>query len=255
MVRWSPFQGEGSGSNPDRANAIAGSVIIPDSEAFANMPSRDMLNVNQMTWKLCSLWVKRRRPLATTKREQAIGSNPIGARGVEMDWSFPLDVCYGIPINPHPGAFAYPRRGFKHCGVDLYTDLGAEVHSVEDGTIVSIEHFTGEWDNSPWWNNTDCVMVKGESGVVNYGEIQPRADLKIGMNVLRGETLGTVLRVIKEGKDHYEITGWRPTMLHLELYPSDATKASQGFQDFLRDPTPFLNKWHNLFVTYDGYKR
>jgi murein DD-endopeptidase MepM/ murein hydrolase activator NlpD len=117
-------------------------------------------------------------------------------------------------INPHPGSFGYARKGSRHTGVDLYTDLGAEVRAVESGVVVGIEHFTGEWDASPWWNNTDCVMVKGISGVINYGEILPL--VHIGEKISEGNLIGKVMRVIKEGRDHYEITGWRPTMLHLE---------------------------------------
>jgi 3-polyprenyl-4-hydroxybenzoate decarboxylase len=145
-----------------------------------------------------------------------------------------------IPVEPHPGAFAAHRNGHTHTGVDLYTNETNTVHAVEDGVIVGIEHFTGPQDNSPWWKDTDCVLVRGASGVVLYGEIMP-FHFRPGNKVTRGRALGTVLRVIKEGHEHPEITGWQPSMLHMELYPWNATKASNGFdKDLLRDPTPLL---------------
>ena len=174
----------------------------------------------------------------------------------KLNWCFPLDACYGIPVGNHPGAFAFVRKGSKHTGLDLYTDLHAKVWAVEDGEVVGVEKFTGEWDNSPWWNNTQCVLVKGASGVVNYGEINPDPVLIKGSKIKRGQFIGSVLRVIKEGRDHYEIPGWRPTMLHIELYNHDVLKASEGFQEkILHDPTPFLLATNNTnfpIVRYEG---
>jgi len=174
-------------------------------------------------------------------------------------WKFPIRNCYGLPINPHPGAFGFSRKDSRHTGVDIYTDLDEPVYAVEEGTIVGIEHFTGDWDNSPWWNNTDCVLIKGATGVVLYGEISVDEYWVRGSRIQAGEYLGKVMRVIKEGRDHYEITGWRPTMLHMELYPHDTLFASHGFEEhLLNDPTPFLlknNGWNNpKTVTYDSYK-
>lgn len=175
----------------------------------------------------------------------------------KLTWTFPLKTCFGIPTYPHPGAFAYPRRGRKHTGIDLYTNQNEPVFAVEDGVVVNIEHFTGEWDNSPWWNNTDCVMVRGASGVVNYGEVIVNPWVKVGTRIGRGQAIAEVTRVIKEGHDHYEIPGWRPTMLHVELYPWNALKASHGFEEqLLNDATPFLlNAYRgpDISVTYDKY--
>ena len=190
-------------------------------------------------------------------------SEIVSVTAEQFTWRFPLNKCYAIPVNPHPGAFAFARKGSRHTGVDLYTDEGAGVFAVEDGEVVGIEHFTGEWDNSPWWNNTDCVLIKGRTGVVNYGEIVPAEGIKIGDKLHKGDLVGNVTRVIKEGRDHYEITGWRPTMLHMELYPYSVTKASHGFEEqILNDATPFLLESVKTFVndgyvdvvTYDGYK-
>jgi flavoprotein len=170
-------------------------------------------------------------------------------------WWFPLKDCNGIPLNPHPGAFGYARKESRHTGVDLYTHEGSEVYAVEPGRVVSVEHFTGEWDGSPWWNNTDCILVEGETGVVCYGEIQ--TNRKVGEYVQKGEHIANVKRVIKEGREHPEITGWSPSMLHLELYSSGVQKASSGFTAELRDPTPLLLDAYdgpNKSFTYEFYK-
>lgn len=167
---------------------------------------------------------------------------------------------YGIPVNPHPCAFGYSRKNSKHTGIDLYTNLNAKVHAVEDGIVVGIENFTGPSDNSPWWNDTKCILVKGASGVVCYGEVKVPHSLIIGQKVSRRMTIGFIERVIKDGHDHYEIEGWRPTMLHLELYPHDTIKASHGFEEhLLNDPTELiLNSFgrphDTIKVTYDKYK-
>lgn len=167
-----------------------------------------------------------------------------------LQWSFPLQVCYGVPITPHPGAFAYHRKGSQHTGIDLYTNEDEPIYPVEDGVVVGVEHFTGEWDASPWWENTDCVLVRGASGVVVYGELT--TTLKVGDRVwckdyrthITASEIGRVKRVIKKDRFHYEIPGWRPTMLHLELYPWDKVVASKGFEDFIIDPTEYILNSH-----------
>lgn len=161
-------------------------------------------------------------------------------------WRFPLDNCKGIPVDPHPGAFGYLRRDKRHTGVDLYTKDGSRVYAVEYGTVVCIEHFTGEWDNSPWWNNTDCIMIEGKTGVVCYGELTPIDGLKVGDKVKTRQLIGNVKRVIKEGRERPDIPGHSPSMLHMELYPKGITHPSCGFEPHLLDPTKYL---FNFFPT------
>lgn len=174
-----------------------------------------------------------------------------------MNWLFPLLDCFGIPVFPHPGCFGYPRKDTFHTGVDLYTNDGELVFNMETGKVVSIEHFTGEWDNSPWWNNTDCILVEGASGVICYGEVDVRTDIKIGDTIQRGQIIARIKRVIKEGRERPEITGWSPSMLHVEWYPHGYHKASNGFEEYLLDPTDNLvkNAPANVkTVTYAHYK-
>lgn len=164
-----------------------------------------------------------------------------------LRWKLPIpwDKFSGVPMTGHPGSFACQRKHEKHTGVDLYTEDGQRVTAVEGGRIVGIEHFTGEWDNSPWWNNTDCVLVEGPTGVVCYGEIEPNPFLHVGCKVIAGDGIGFVRQVLKKGKERKDIPGHKTSMLHLELYPRGTTKASNGFEEkILNDPTPFLLEAH-----------
>ena len=173
-----------------------------------------------------------------------------------MKWQFPIEHCPGIPINYHPGAFAFPRRQSNHTGVDLYTprfyvsgvrssEIFTIAHAVESGRVVATEHFTGEQDESPWWNNTDCLLVEGRSGVVCYGEINPYK-FSPGDIIVRGQKLGEVIPVLKEGKERPDIPGHSRAMLHVELYKHGTKSASKSWKlgqpkhDYIVDPTPFL---------------
>ena len=172
----------------------------------------------------------------------------------QLRWRFPLELdanFTGIPVSHHPGAFGFHRKHSHHTGVDLYCDDHAKVHAVETGRVVNIEHFTGEWDNSPWWNETDCVLVEGPSGVVCYGEVMPRPLLTRGDIVKQGQHIAFVRRVLKDGKERPDIPGHKTAMLHFELYPHGTTTASKSWQiepqgenchrpDDLLDPTPML---------------
>ena len=66
-----------------------------------------------------------------------------------------------------------------------------------------------------------------------------------GERVEKGQKLGEVKRVLKEGKERPDIMGHSTGMLHMELYPHGQLKASSGFESFLQDPTPFLLESEN----------
>jgi len=169
-----------------------------------------------------------------------------------LKWTFPMSkqwgtaskACRGIPVGNHPGAFSAKRKNSTHTGVDLYANVNESAFPVEDGVVVAIEPFTGPKDNSPWWLDTDCVLVEGASGVVCYGEIRPNHILRVGSKVTRSTILGYVLQVIPpERPQHPEIEGWKPSMLHMELYPHGYYKPSDGYGNsfnYLQDPTPYL---------------
>jgi hypothetical protein len=121
------------------------------------------------------------------------------------------------PKLPHVGAvgdFAFRRSFYYHPGVDLYCPDLEPVQTIEAGTIVHMEHFTGAGANppSPWWLDTWSLMIEGQSGVIGYCEVEPFDHLKVGMEVFEGEPVAVVIPVLKKDK------GNGRTMLHVEHY-------------------------------------
>lgn len=158
-------------------------------------------------------------------------------------WNFPLGWCTGIPLGKaycfdlaHPGSYGYRRKGYWHTGIDLYTKEFEPVLAVEAGKVVRKGSFTGEQDGTPWWLNTDYIMVEGNSGVVLYGEIE-LPSLTVGDKVAAGNIVGRVKRVVKPGNDRFDISGWRPSMLHFELYKHGCYEPAETINDNLIDPT------------------
>jgi murein DD-endopeptidase MepM/ murein hydrolase activator NlpD len=128
---------------------------------------------------------------------------------------FPLkQYNYEIPTGDHFGAFGTTRKFDMHTGVDMYCKEGDEVVAMEDGEVIAIEWFTGEPVDMPWWNDTKAIAIKGKSGTINYGEVLPHEDLKVGDKVTEGQLLGWVTPVLKKDKGKVPST----SMLHLELY-------------------------------------
>ena len=152
----------------------------------------------------------------------------------------------GLPISPHVGAFGVKRRNHIHEGIDLYCPEGTLVKSVNDGIVVGIVGFTGEAVKSPWWEDTQAVLVKSDDGVIVYGEILP-VYLHLRQKLKQGDVVGLVKRVLKKDK------GRPMSMLHLELY-KERPGGSLGHHplvewcvdelqpDNLLDPTPFLKE-------------
>jgi len=173
-----------------------------------------------------------------------------------MVWSCPIpfklrpttnrdeSVCVGetqLPLAPHPGAFGVKRKHHTHEGVDLYCPPGTEVCAVEAGEIVAIIPFTGTRADppSPWWRDTDAVLVEGQTGVVVYGEIAPIARHQVGHRIERGQPIGYVIPVLQKYK------GYPMFMLHLELHIAGTRNAFDWVDDrppSLLDPTPFLKE-------------
>ena len=143
-----------------------------------------------------------------------------------LAWTFPLPTnsCPGIPVGRHPGAFSFARHKCHHTGVDLYCSEGTPARIVEGGTVVGIQGFTGQKVDMPWWYDTDAVLVEGRSGVINYGEIRPFGWLEVGAELRRGEPIGVVVPVVKEGKERPDVPGHSRAMLHVELYPDGQTE-------------------------------
>jgi len=184
----------------------------------------------------------------------------ISAVETATQWIWPLAAfhhCNGLPVGEHPGAFGFQRKHDIHTGVDLYCTEGSQVWAMESGTVVKIIPFTGSkviinGTPSTWWNDTSAILVEGPSGIICYGEVAPRNDLKEGDHVSKGKHIATVVPVIPEGKDRPDIPGHSRSMLHIELYSSllsDTSRAVwEGWDlgspkpDKLLDPTPRLRR-------------
>ena len=144
-----------------------------------------------------------------------------------------------LPLPPHQGAFGVQRKHHIHEGVDLYCAQGTAVHAVEDGVIVNILPFTGEKAGSPWWHNTDALMIEGKTGVIVYGEIKPNPHLSLGQSITAGDVLGHVIPVLKQDK------GRPHSMLHLELHCHGTRdvyewSSPESPPPSLKDPTAWL---------------
>lgn len=122
----------------------------------------------------------------------------------------PLNQPIVLSSIPRHGRFGGKRKFDTHTGVDLYCEPGEPVYAIEDGLVVNVCPFTGSRAKSPWWNNTEAVLVEGASGVILYGEI--KSALKTGALINEGDIIGTVKKVLKKDK------GLPTTMLHIELY-------------------------------------
>ncbi len=129
-----------------------------------------------------------------------------------------------IPLLPHPGAFSKERKNHIHEGVDLYCIENEAVFSMQEGEIIKIKQFTGAEVGSPWWNDTQCILIESDVGVINYGEIEVLHNLKEGGYVTEGQLLGHVKTVLKKNK------GRPMNMLHLELYDNGTQNSIDGWQ-------------------------
>lgn len=159
------------------------------------------------------------------------------ASGESLSFKTMKDGETALPLAPHPGAYGVTRANHVHEGIDFYVPEGTPVTAVEDGTVVAVLKFTGPAAGSPWWHDTDAVLVEGASGVVLYGEIAP--EVKEGDQVAAGRQLGRVVQVLREDK------GRPMSMLHLEFHVAGTRDCyewplDQPAPPSLRDPTPHL---------------
>lgn len=153
----------------------------------------------------------------------------------------PLNPMPDVPVGKHYGAFGIERKYERHSGVDLYCNHGDSVFAIESGKVVEINWFTGPIVNTPWWNNTQCVCIEGDSGVIVYGEVKPSKYIHVGYFVDQDEHIAEIEQVLKKDK------GKPLSMLHVMLLKhgfkeadTHEWKLGEEKPEWLLDPTPIL---------------
>lgn len=164
----------------------------------------------------------------------------------------PLDK-YTLPDRSSQGWFGATRKHDIHTGIDLYCEPNDVVHAIESGYVVSVSRFTGPKAGSPWWHDTDAVLVRGASGLILYGEVS--ADVSAGQAVSEGQRLGRVVTVLRNDK------GLPMTMLHLELYElgyspnegdaGEVWKLGECKPEYLVNPQILLPEFQGKFTWND----
>lgn len=156
---------------------------------------------------------------------------------------FPLkNYKYKLPTTGDVGSFGYVRKYDIHTGVDLYCEENDAVYAIEDGEIVNIEKFTGEWCGSSWWNNTEAILISGNSGVILYGEIIIDESIRYKKEIKEGDLLGHITPVLKKDKGIVPMN-----MLHIELY-TEGTTESVWWKLGEKKPNNLLNV---IFLLYN----
>lgn len=146
---------------------------------------------------------------------------------------------FEIPMGRHVGAFGAIRKHDIHKGVDLYCKDGCSVFAVEDGVVLKRRPWTGEKAGSPFWHETDALIVRGSCWIIAYGEIRIASGVIEGSRIEANQEIGRVKEVLKTKKG-------RPTsMLHLQMYNGEPAKVGtwelgQPKPENLIDPTPML---------------
>lgn len=146
---------------------------------------------------------------------------PINADSFETasdsdSWKNKPEGLVQIPVAPHCGSFLARRKNHLHEGVDLYCPIHTPIFAIEAGVVEWIGPFTGKQAKSPWWLDTQAVIVAGPNRKILYGEIVPDSRLALGMPVAEGQPIGRVAQVLSQDK------GRPMCMLHMEVYAPDA---------------------------------
>lgn len=176
----------------------------------------------------------------------------------EGDWDIKLPKWpIFMPQYNETGSFGAIRDDKIHTGVDLYCSDSSCVHPVEPGEIVDIGMFTNDSVATPWFNNTQYVMIKGNSGYVLYGGIEVDSDLEIGDYIdgdgcrcLSDMCFGTVKSIFKDKNQQTKIRNYSSSRLHIELYKKQPKNPITWLlntprDNNLLDPTPYIwNFWY-----------
>jgi hypothetical protein len=148
------------------------------------------------------------------------------------------------------GLFGARRKHDTHTGIDLYCAPHSTVTCIADGTVKEVIDFTGTKVGSPWWRDTQAVVVELPSGTIHvYGEILSAVEPQ--KRLAKGQFIGLAERVLIKDK-----TVNPPCMLHFEIwetnYQSNYTwPLDQPKPEGLQNPLGLFNFW--VFKTPHGY--
>ena len=138
-------------------------------------------------------------------------------------WLWPLpDAADDVVYTEGPRSFGAVRKHDVHTGIDLVAAPLTQVFNVANGFVEAVVDFTGPEAGSPWWMDTEAVIVRLEkSGLcVLYGEVRASKALRPGAFLRRGGFVGTVART-RRRETFCSWLGLVPSsMLHLELWES-----------------------------------
>jgi hypothetical protein len=157
---------------------------------------------------------------------------PYPAERTWVHWYHPLGGARTLPLfesRRFGAARPQPRPAeceLGHCGVDLAAPLGAPVYAIADGVVERVERDAGEGGRAGRY-----VRIAHVDGwVTRYIHLSTiRRDLRPGMYVAAGETIGAVGRSgVDENFPH----------LHLGL-----SRKSGAMSELYVDPEPFLRVW------------
>ena len=97
-------------------------------------------------------------------------------------------------------AFARPRRGYRHKGIDIKSEEGAPVRAVADGTVIRVEERYGSYGR--------LIVIEHENGMLSYYGHNKKNLVQAGQTVAAEETIGLVGHSGNATCDH----------LHFELH-------------------------------------
>lgn len=147
-------------------------------------------------------------------------------------WHDPMpDFSWTLPAGRYnERAFGY--RGSKtsplletissgiNTGLFLESNPGTRVNLVEDGTVLAIRDFKVKYSHTEKSDSTQLklksVFVEGETGVVIYSGLVLDSDIKVGMILNAGESIGTLgMKIFKLELYSHGITQpifWSPAL-------------------------------------------
>ena len=119
--------------------------------------------------------------------------------------------------------FGY-RRGSNriHAARDLYYDVGEPIYAITSGRVLRVSPFY--WDTWVIEVEHDYEHVPGHKVVARYGEVNKNNILvSVGDSIARGQKIGEVGLLTKDGRFIRQPSPDKRGMLHFEMYTGEAT--------------------------------